>query len=83
MFNQQKKNCDLIKENYLDVLQITETWLKDNDTAKICEMMTPVTYTFLHTMNGDEVVIILSNSFKKVRKKTERRETAGVTSNQL
>lgn len=40
--------CDLIKENYLDILAITETWLKDYDTAKIYEM-TPVTHTFLHT----------------------------------
>lgn len=40
--------CDLIKENYLDILAITETWLKDYDTAKIYEM-TPVTHTFLNT----------------------------------
>ena len=68
------KTCDIrdyINDNKLDILMLTETWLKNHDSAKIREM-TPDTHTFLHVSRGDRrgggVGIFISKSFSKIRK---------------
>lgn len=61
---------DLINDENMDVLAVTETWLNKCDNAKIAEM-TPITHTFLHNprneRRGGGVGIFLRNTFKKVR----------------
>ena len=61
---------DLIGDKQFDVFAITETWLCENDKAKILEM-TPGSHTFLHNPRNDRrgggVGIFISNSFSKIR----------------
>ena len=61
---------ELINDESLDILMVTETWLNEYDTAKINEM-TPLTHTFVHIPRKDKkgggVGIFLRKSFKKVR----------------
>ena len=62
---------DYIKDNKLDVLVLTETWLEEYERAKIKEM-TPDTHVFLHVprenRRGGGVGIFISNSFSKIKK---------------
>lgn len=62
---------DLINDECLDILAITETWLSDSDLAVISEM-TPDTHTFLHTTRqtgrGGGVGVFICKAVKKIRK---------------
>lgn len=62
---------DLINDECLDILAITETWLSDADLAVISEM-TPDTHTFLHTTRqtgrGGGVGVFASKAVEKIRK---------------
>lgn len=66
---------DLITENDLDILVVTETQLKNYDAAEICEMM-PVTHTFLHVLRearrGGGVGVFFQ-ALKKIWKKASER----------
>ena len=68
---------DLINSGCLDILAVTETWLRDYELAVIHEM-TPDTHTFLHTprpnARGGGVGVFLSRGFKRIRKCTLDRQ---------
>ena len=61
---------NLIKDDGLDILLLTETWLTEYDTVKIQEM-TPKTHTFLHApridKRGGGVGIFFSKFCQKTR----------------
>lgn len=42
---------ELISDYKLDIFAVTETWLSNQDSARICEM-TPETHIFLHVPNS-------------------------------
>ena len=70
---------DLINNECLDLLAVTETWMGDYELAVIHEM-TPDTHTFLHVtrhnVRGGGVGVFLSKAFKKIKKCTvEQQET--------
>lgn len=68
---------DLIDDERLDILAITETWFSDSDLAVISEM-TPDTHMLLHTTRqnarGGGVGVFISKAFKKIRKCTLDRQ---------
>ena len=57
---------EMLNEQSLDILAISETWLNEYDTSRITEM-TPPTHTFLHSpregRRGGGVGMFLSNTF--------------------
>ena len=61
---------EMLNEQSLDGLAISETWLSEYDSSRIIEM-TPATHTFLHSpregRRGGGVGIFLSNTFVHVR----------------
>ena len=65
---------ELINDNKLDIFVVTETWIDENETAKITEM-TPETHLFVHKPRvgkerGGGVGLFISNMFTHVRKTT-------------
>ncbi len=62
---------DMISDNNLDVLCLTETWLKPNDYITLNES-TPQDYSYKHEpclkRKGGGVAVIYSNIFKTTKK---------------
>ena len=63
---------ELINDNKLDIFVVTETWIDENETAKIAEM-TPETHSFVYKprvgqVRGGGVGLFISNMFTHVRK---------------
>ena len=60
---------DLTAEKSLDILALTETWLTNNDSSKIAELV-PDTYMFYHVSRekrGVGVGLCLSKRFTHVK----------------
>ena len=65
---------DMLRDNHIDILALTETWLRENETS-VVEECTPLTHCFLHYPRegraGGGVGIFLSKSL--THRKMEKR----------